>query len=95
MSDLVKHFEDIASGLQMLSEDIRRMAENKKASQKASQKDDKKDDQQPKKSVRVLKMKSLQPVTRLRANKQEIIKAKENPELTYIADKIKDILGGE
>jgi hypothetical protein len=93
MSDLVNHFVDIAEGLKMLSEDVRRMAENKKASSKDNKKYD--DQEQPKKSVKLLKMKSLQPVTRIRANKEEIIKAKENPELTYISDKLKDILGGQ
>ena len=36
---------------------------------------------------------SLEPMTRLRKDKQDIVKAEENPELTFIQDKYDDILG--
>jgi len=37
---------------------------------------------------------SLEPITRLRKNKEEIEKAKENPEIQFIEDKLNDILKG-
>jgi len=39
-------------------------------------------------------LKSMQPVTRIRKNKAEIERAKANPEITFIEDKLKDIFKG-
>jgi len=87
---LLKYIEDISRNLGVLINDVRRMAVNVENKQKeeVSQSED-----ELQKKPKQFSMKSFQPVTRLRKNKKEIEDAKQNPELTFINDKLKDIFG--
>jgi len=88
MDSLGKFIDDICSKTKILKNDIDRIISNKKMA------GTKGDDKKIGVNRKPMNLKSFQPVTRLRKNKEEIIKAKENPELTFIMDKISDIFGG-
>ena len=88
MDSLAKFISDICDKTKILKEDIDRIMANKKMA------GTKGDDKNIGVSRKPMNLKSFQPVTRLRKSKEDIIKAKENPELTFIMDKISDIFGG-
>ena len=76
--DIVKYFEKLSIGFKDLAHDAEVMAN-----------DLQKPEDQKKKSF-----KSFQPMTRIRKDKNAVDKAKANPEIAFIEDKIKDILKG-
>jgi hypothetical protein len=79
MSDIVTYFEKLHNDLSILSEDINRIAINKK--------------NEGKEDVKKLSMRSLMRMTTLRDSKEALIKAKEEPEVTFITDRLNEIFG--
>ena len=77
MDDLVEYFEKASADLKTLSNDLKKMAAHK--------------DKKNKGEESKLSTKSLQPMTRLRKSKEDIIIANENPELAFVEDKLNDI----
>jgi len=86
MKILLDYFQKVSDGLKLLGEDIGRMVANidddiSKEGEKAYKVDDGK-----------MPMKSMQPMTRIRKDKKALVKAQNKPEITFIEDKLKDIL---
>ena len=77
MGDLTKYFEKMAEDLKILSSDIQKIAENKKSDKP--------------KDFKKTSLKSLQKVTKLYKNKEEIDNAKKNPEVDFVLKKLEDI----
>ena len=82
MEELEKFLEDVVGKLGAFEGDIQRTIYNLEKKEKDGENAPQKD------------MKSLQPVTRLRENEEEIKEANENPEITFIVDKLNDIFEG-
>lgn len=78
MEDWIRSINRTKDALSRLSSDVLKMAAEEE--QEAGKKDKKK-----------ASLKSLQPLTRLRNSKQDIINAKSNPTETFIEDKLNDI----
>lgn len=87
MDELVKFFQKMSEGITLLKEDIERASANHKNNI------DKDGNKLPKEEEKLMPMKSMQPMTRLYSSKDEIVRAKENPDMGFINGKIKDIFG--
>ena len=81
MKELTDFFTSKSKQLQDLVHDMNRIASKKQKEAKGE--------------TDSSKSKSFQPVTRLRKNKEECVKAKENPEMTFVTDKLSDIFGAK
>jgi hypothetical protein len=90
MSDLFDYFEEMGNKVKSVQMDID--ATVAKLQKEGEKKDaDKKDDKKDKSNKRVFSSNSIEPVTRLRKDVNEVNKAKENPEIQFIKDRIGDI----
>lgn len=76
MEALSKYLENAYSKVRILSQDIDRMLKNKKEGCPED---------------KPVNLKSFQPITKIRASKQDAIKAKQNPEVTFVMDRISEI----
>ena len=82
--DLSEIFENTVRGLEKIEKDIPIAIEKIDLSNKS--------DPVSKEKLEKLSFKSLKPMTDLRKNKEELLDARENPEATFIMDRIKELL---
>lgn len=78
MSDFVQYLKQISEEFRLLNEDIGKIVAEKK--KEAEGKESKKPS-----------LKSIQSVTKMHKNKEELERAKENPEIEFINDRINRI----
>ena len=96
MSDFSKYLKDVSVDLKTLQGDITKMISAKNKELKDSSKDSK-DSKDSNKKVSAkeqfskLSLKSMQPVTKMYDNKEEIKKAVDNPEIDFITKRIETI----
>jgi len=91
---IAQFFEFVANDLTILANDVSRISMNKKEELKAQQEAvANKSDESKKSTLKGSRnMKSLQSVTTLRKNVEEVKMAAENPDLTFIKDQLEKIV---
>jgi len=87
MSGIMEVLDKMERDFEVLVGDVQRMVQNKINLIAAEEKNES--------PPEAHNLKAFQPVTRLRKNKEEAEEANENPELTFIIDKVTDALRGE
>ena len=75
MSDFVKYLKQISEEFRLLNEDVEKIVAEKKNEGK----------------VKVPSLKSIQSITKMYNNKEELQKAKESPEVDFIKNRINRI----
>ena len=93
MDSFSKYLQHLADELKVLQGDIEKIAVIK-AKEVKEDKPEESQKESPKDKFKRIPLKSMQRVTKLYKNKEEIIKAQENPEMDFINKKIEDIFRG-
>lgn len=90
MSNISDYFKRLSVDLELLSDDIPRLIKSVEKSQKM----DEKQKMEPRK-FEGLPPRSLEPISKLRKNKEEIKEANANKEVFFVKDRIKNIFMGK